>query len=76
MVNSVCHIWGYRNYNTTDRSRNNWLVAILTLGKGWHNNHHANPRSPRHGRKWWEIDLTYWAILGLSRVKLARNRLE
>jgi stearoyl-CoA desaturase (delta-9 desaturase) len=76
MVNSVCHLWGYRNHSTGDRSRNNWLVAILTLGEGWHNNHHANPRSARHGQKWWEIDLTYLAILGLSRIKLARYRLE
>jgi stearoyl-CoA desaturase (delta-9 desaturase) len=76
MVNSVCHLWGYRNYSTTDRSRNNWLVAILTLGGGWHNNHHANTRSARHGHKWWEIDPTYLVIRFLSRLKLARYRLE
>jgi stearoyl-CoA desaturase (Delta-9 desaturase) len=76
MVNSVCHLWGYRNYSTTDRSRNNWLVAILTLGEGWHNNHHANTRSARHGHKWWEIDPTYLVIRFLSRLKLARYRLE
>jgi stearoyl-CoA desaturase (delta-9 desaturase) len=76
MVNSVCHLWGYRNYSTADRSRNNWLVAILTLGEGWHNNHHANPRNARHGQKWWEIDPTYLVICGLGRLKLARYRLE
>jgi stearoyl-CoA desaturase (delta-9 desaturase) len=76
MVNSVCHLWGYRNYSTTDRSRNNWLVAILTLGEGWHNNHHANPRNVRHGQKWWEIDPTYLAIRVLGYLKLARYRAE
>ena len=72
MVNSVCHLWGYRNYCTTDQSRNNWVVAIFTLGEGWHNNHHADPRNARHGQKWWEIDPTYFAIRLLGRLNLAR----
>ncbi len=76
MVNSVCHIWGYRNHNTGDCSRNNWLVALLTLGEGWHNNHHANPRKAQHGEKWWEIDPTYFVLRSLTKLKLARYRME
>jgi len=70
-VNSVTHLWGYRNYETGENSRNNWLVALLTNGEGWHNNHHASQRSARHGHRWWEIDLTYWTILLLQRIGLA-----
>ncbi len=62
MVNSASHMWGYRNYKTTDDSRNNWLVAILAYGEGWHNNHHAYPRMAKHGHKWWEFDITWQAI--------------
>lgn len=62
MVNSASHIWGYRNYETTDDSRNNWLVAIVAYGEGWHNNHHAYPRMAKHGHKWWEFDITWQAI--------------
>jgi stearoyl-CoA desaturase (delta-9 desaturase) len=61
-VNSASHIWGYRNYVTTDQSRNNWWVALLTYGEGWHNNHHAFPRMAAHGHRWWEIDLTFAVI--------------
>jgi len=61
-INSAAHMWGYRNYETREDSRNNWLFAILTNGEGWHNNHHADPRSARHGHKWWEIDVTYISL--------------
>jgi fatty-acid desaturase len=61
-INSFSHMWGYRNYETREDSRNNWLFAFLTNGEGWHNNHHADPRSARHGHRVWEIDLT-WAFL-------------
>ncbi|MCA9189239.1 MAG: fatty acid desaturase [Pirellulaceae bacterium] len=61
-VNSASHMWGYRNYKTTDDSRNNWWVALLTYGEGWHNNHHAYPRMARHGHRWWEIDATFMTI--------------
>jgi stearoyl-CoA desaturase (delta-9 desaturase) len=61
-VNSASHIWGYRNYATTDQSRNNWWVAIISYGEGWHNNHHAFPRMAAHGHRWWEFDATYAAI--------------
>jgi stearoyl-CoA desaturase (delta-9 desaturase) len=61
-VNSASHMWGYKNYETTDDSRNNWWVALLTYGEGWHNNHHAYPRMAPHGHRWWEIDITYQTI--------------
>ena len=72
-VNSATHLWGYRNYETTDDSRNLWWVGLLAFGEGWHNNHHAFQRMARHGHKWWEIDMTYWAILRLEKVGLAWN---
>jgi stearoyl-CoA desaturase (delta-9 desaturase) len=72
-VNSVTHVWGYRNYNTPDVSRNNALIAFLTSGEGWHNNHHADSRSARHGHKWWEIDVTWMLIRLLMGLGLARN---
>ena len=62
LVNSLSHMWGYKNYETTDDSRNNWLVAIVAYGEGWHNNHHAYPRMAKHGHKWWEFDITWQAI--------------
>jgi fatty-acid desaturase len=61
LVNSASHLWGYRNYETPDQSRNNVFVSALVGGE-WHNNHHADPRSARQGHKWWEIDLAWLAI--------------
>ena len=75
-VNSLAHIWGYRNYETDEQSRNNWFVAILTSGEGWHNNHHADARSARHGHRWWEIDLIFAFVQGLEAVGLAWNVCE
>jgi fatty-acid desaturase len=72
-VNSLTHMFGYRNYETGEESRNNWLVAILTSGEGWHNNHHADPAAADNRRRWWEIDLIYGAIWVLERVGLAWN---
>ena len=69
-VNSAAHMWGYRNYETSDDSRNNWWVALLSYGEGWHNNHHAYPRMAQHGHKWWEIDLTFRTIRLLQRLGL------
>lgn len=68
LVNSATHLWGYRAYETGERSRNNGWVALLTYGEGWHNNHHAYPTSAAHGLRWWELDLTYLTIrlLGLA----------
>ena len=59
MVNSITHIWGSRRFATRDDSRNNWFVALLSFGEGWHNNHHAYPVSARHGLAWYELDITY-----------------
>jgi len=70
-VNSASHVFGYRNFETTDDSRNNWWVAALSFGEGWHNNHHAYQRSAAHGLRWWEIDLTYLTILFMARLGLA-----
>ena len=61
-VNSASHMWGYRNYVTTDDSRNNWWVALVSYGEGWHNNHHAYPRMAPHGHRWWEFDMTFRTI--------------
>jgi sn-2 palmitoyl-lipid 9-desaturase len=72
-VNSATHMWGYRNYETTDDSRNLWWVGLLAFGEGWHNNHHAFQRMARHGHRWWEIDVTYAAILVMEAVGLAWN---
>jgi fatty-acid desaturase len=71
LVNSASHRWGYRNYETDDRSRNNVVVALLTNGEGWHNNHHATPRACSQGHKWWEIDLTYTFVRLMQVVGLA-----
>lgn len=70
-VNSAAHRWGYRNYETNDRSRNNTMVALLTNGEGWHNNHHATPRACSQGHRWWEVDLTYTFVRALQVVGLA-----
>src|SRR4029453_5561339 len=72
-VNSVTHVWGYRNYSTGDSSRNNILVGLWSNGEGWHNNHHADQRAASHGHRWWEYDLTYRVIRLLELVGLAKN---
>lgn len=70
LVNSATHLWGYRSYPTRDQSTNLWWVALFSLGEGWHNNHHAFPRSARHGLRWWEIDFTYLMIRLMSLMGL------
>ena len=65
-INSLAHVRGKRRYVTGDDSRNNWLLAVVTMGEGWHNNHHAFQSSVRQGFKWWEIDPTYYLLRGLS----------
>lgn len=70
LVNSACHLWGSRRYETTDASRNNALVAVLTLGEGWHNNHHHYQSSANQGFFWWEIDVSYYLIRLLETVGL------
>jgi fatty-acid desaturase len=70
-VNSVTHLWGYRNYETDEDSRNNFIIGFLANGEGWHNNHHAEPRSARHGHQWWEVDVTWLTIRLLAACGLA-----
>jgi fatty-acid desaturase len=70
-VNSATHLWGYRNYATNEDSRNNWWVALLACGEGWHNNHHAYPSSARHGHRRWEIDPMFGFVRMLEAVGLA-----
>ena len=72
-VNSVTHMWGYRNYETDESSRNNLIIGFLSNGEGWHNNHHAAPRSARFGHRWWELDVTWLTIRLLSALGLARK---
>ncbi|TWT48305.1 acyl-CoA desaturase [Botrimarina hoheduenensis] len=73
LINSATHLWGYRNYETTDDSKNLWWVALLSFGEGWHNNHHAYQRVAAQGHKWWELDTTNWAILAMEKLGLAWN---
>lgn len=75
-VNSVTHLWGYRNYETDENSTNNIVVGLLSNGEGWHNNHHADPRSARHGHRWWEFDLTYLTIRFFGVLGLAKDIVE
>lgn len=70
LVNSACHLWGTRRYATTDQSKNLWWAAILTLGEGWHNNHHHYQSCARQGLRWWEIDMSYYTIRALGLVGL------
>ena len=72
-INWISHTFGRRDYETTDRSRNQWLFGVLGLGEGWHNNHHAFPRSAFHGLRWWQVDLSGYVIRTLELVGLARN---
>lgn len=71
LVNSATHKFGYRTYETEDKSTNCWWVALLAFGEGWHNNHHAHQYSARHGLKWWEFDITWILISVLERLGLA-----
>ena len=72
-VNSVCHVWGSRPFRSGDHSANNAAVAILALGEGWHNNHHAFPTSARHGLFWWQFDSSYVLICLMKKLGLAWN---
>ena len=72
-VNSVKHVLGYRNYETSNARRNLWLVALVAYGEGWHNNHHADQRAAAHGHRWWEIDMTYAVVRLLEWLGLAKD---
>ncbi|MCY1057150.1 acyl-CoA desaturase [Nannocystis sp. SCPEA4] len=69
-INSLAHVFGKRRFATTDTSRNNWLLALITLGEGWHNNHHHYMGSTRQGFYWWELDITYYILKAMSWVGL------
>ena len=69
-LNSVCHLWGTERFKGPWTAKNNWIVALVSLGEGWHNNHHAHPRAATTSTRWWEIDMTYWVILGLEKLGL------
>ena len=69
-INSLSHIFGKRRHETGDTSRNNWLLALLTFGEGWHNNHHHYATAARQGFYWWEIDITYYGLVVLSKLGL------
>jgi stearoyl-CoA desaturase (delta-9 desaturase) len=73
LVNSATHLYGGRRFETRDDSRNSWWVALVTGGEGWHNNHHANPVSARHGLAWYEFDPNYYGIWLLKKIGLARQ---
>jgi len=73
LVNSATHMWGSRRFATHDDSRNNWLIALITSGEGWHNNHHAHPTSARHGLAWYEFDLSWIQIKILMFFGIAKS---
>ncbi|HVQ57212.1 MAG TPA: fatty acid desaturase [Pyrinomonadaceae bacterium] len=73
LVNSATHLWGKRRFETRDDSRNNGFVAALTFGEGWHNNHHAYPRSARHGLRWYEFDVNWIQIKLLEKLGVIEN---
>ena len=75
-INSLSHMFGSRKYATSDDSRNNWLLALITMGEGWHNNHHHYAASARQGFFWWEIDATYYVLKALSWIGLVRDLRE
>ncbi|SFN13236.1 acyl-CoA desaturase [Dokdonella immobilis] len=72
-INSLAHQFGSRRFDTRDDSRNNWILALLTFGEGWHNNHHHFPGAARQGFRWWEFDLTWYLLRGMAAVGLVRD---
>jgi fatty-acid desaturase len=73
LVNSATHMWGNRRFSTKDDSRNNWWVALMTFGEGWHNNHHAHPTSARHGLAWYEFDISWITLTMLKSFGIAKE---
>ncbi|MGI8742301.1 MAG: acyl-CoA desaturase [Bryobacteraceae bacterium] len=73
LVNSATHMWGARRFATRDDSRNNWWVALITFGEGWHNNHHAHPTSARHGLAWYEFDPSWISLKVLKFFGIAKS---
>jgi stearoyl-CoA desaturase (delta-9 desaturase) len=73
LINSLAHTLGRRRYDTPDDSRNSLILALITLGEGWHNNHHRYPGAVRQGFRWWEVDFTYYGLRVLALVRLIRD---
>ncbi|HWB29172.1 MAG TPA: fatty acid desaturase [Vicinamibacterales bacterium] len=73
LINSLAHIWGTRRFATPDESRNNFWLALVTLGEGWHNNHHYFMSATRQGIRWWEVDITYYVLKMLSWIRVTRD---
>ncbi len=73
LVNSMAHIVGRRRYATPDTSRNSWVIAVITGGEGWHNNHHYLPSSVRQGFRWWEFDPTWYLLKGFAALHIVRD---
>ena len=73
VINSLAHRWGARRYETGDESRNNPLLALITLGEGWHNNHHRYPSAARQGFYWWELDLSWYGLKLLAALGIVRD---
>ena len=72
-INSLAHLWGTRRFKTLDQSRNNLLLALVTLGEGWHNNHHRFAAACRQGFRWWELDITWLILEGLRLLHIVRD---
>jgi fatty-acid desaturase len=72
-VNSLSHVFGYQNYDTKEDSRNNWFVALITVGEGWHNNHHEDPSAATVQHRWWELDLSYYEIKLMEKLGMASD---
>ncbi|MBK8695307.1 MAG: fatty acid desaturase [Deltaproteobacteria bacterium] len=72
-INSLAHVWGSRRYETTDTSRNNPVLALITLGEGWHNNHHHYMNSANQGFFWWEVDVSYYTLRALALLGVVRD---
>ena len=72
-INSLAHVFGSKRFKTSDDSRNSLLLALITLGEGWHNNHHHYPASARQGFRWWEIDLTWYGLRLMQAVGLVHS---
>ena len=72
-INSLAHRWGSRRYATTDDSRNNLFLSLITMGEGWHNNHHFHPGSARQGFRWYEIDPSYYLLKLMEGLRLVHD---
>jgi stearoyl-CoA desaturase (delta-9 desaturase) len=72
-INSIAHKFGKRRFQTKDNSHNSWILALLTLGEGWHNNHHHYPAAARQGFMWWEIDITFYMLKLMEKLHIIRD---